>query len=159
MFSVMFILETAYHISVEYMWKTHVSTLIFLSAINEFPRGPCGITWEPNFRRAKPRLLRGVRPLFAALFRKTNTKVPLSCLSWLDVHVIGSWNPICSTPSIPPDSKDHGAKMEPTWALSVPGRPHIGPMNLAIRAVAPENLVTKLLHYIILFFWKQIVAF
>ena len=31
-----------------------------------------------------------------------------------------------------PDSKVHGANMEPTWVLSSPGGPHVGPMNLAI---------------------------
>ena len=34
-----------------------------------------------------------------------------------------------------PDSKVHGAKMGPTWVLSAPGGPHVGPMNLAIWAV------------------------
>ena len=33
-----------------------------------------------------------------------------------------------------PDSKVHGANMGPTWALSDPDGPHVGPMNLAIRA-------------------------
>ena len=32
-----------------------------------------------------------------------------------------------------PDSKDHGANMGPTWVLSAPDGPHLGPMNLAIR--------------------------
>ena len=32
-----------------------------------------------------------------------------------------------------PDSKVHVAHMGPTWVLSAPGRPHVGPMNLAIR--------------------------
>ena len=32
-----------------------------------------------------------------------------------------------------PDSKVHVANMEPTWVLSAPGGPHVGPMNLAIR--------------------------
>ena len=34
-----------------------------------------------------------------------------------------------------PDSKFQVAHMEPTWVLSTPGRPHVGLMNLAIRAV------------------------
>ena len=34
-----------------------------------------------------------------------------------------------------PDSKVHMAHMGPTWVLSAPGRPHVGPMNLAIRDV------------------------
>ena len=33
-----------------------------------------------------------------------------------------------------PDSKVHGANMGPTWVLSAPDGPHVGPMNLAIRA-------------------------
>ena len=32
-----------------------------------------------------------------------------------------------------PDSKVHVAHMGPTWVLSAPGGPHVGPMNLAIR--------------------------
>ena len=35
-----------------------------------------------------------------------------------------------------PDSKVHGAYMGPTWVLSAPAGPHIGPMNLAIKAVS-----------------------
>ena len=33
-----------------------------------------------------------------------------------------------------PDSKVHGTNMGPTWVLSAPDGPHVGPMNLAIRA-------------------------
>ena len=32
-----------------------------------------------------------------------------------------------------PDSKVHGTNMRPTWVLSAPDGPHVGPMNLAIR--------------------------
>ena len=32
-----------------------------------------------------------------------------------------------------PDSKIHGTNIGPTWVLSSPGGPHVGPMNLAIR--------------------------
>ena len=32
-----------------------------------------------------------------------------------------------------PDSKVHGANLGPTWVLSVPDGPQVGPMNLAIR--------------------------
>ena len=31
-----------------------------------------------------------------------------------------------------PDSKVHGAHMGPTWVLSAPDGPHVGPMYLAI---------------------------
>ena len=32
-----------------------------------------------------------------------------------------------------PDSKVHGTNMGPTWVLSAPDGPHVGPMNLAIK--------------------------
>ena len=39
-----------------------------------------------------------------------------------------------------PDSKVHGANKGPTWVLSAPDEPHVGPMNLAIREVImPTN--------------------
>ena len=34
----------------------------------------------------------------------------------------------------PPDSKVHGVNMGPTWVPSSPDGPHVGPINLAIRA-------------------------
>ena len=40
-----------------------------------------------------------------------------------------------SKPGMHPDSKVRGANMGPTWVLSAPVGPHIGLMNLAIRAV------------------------
>ena len=32
-----------------------------------------------------------------------------------------------------PNSKVHGANSGPTWVLSAPDGPHVGPMNLVIR--------------------------
>ena len=47
-----------------------------------------------------------------------------------------------------PDSKVHVAHMGPTWVLSAPGRPHVGPMNLAIHPldwgrspILPKNTI------------------
>ena len=37
-------------------------------------------------------------------------------------------------PSVP-DSKIHLGNMGPTWVLSAPDEPHVGPMKLAIRVV------------------------
>ena len=34
-----------------------------------------------------------------------------------------------------PDSKVHGANKGPTWVLSAPDGPHVGPMDLAIGEV------------------------
>ena len=38
-----------------------------------------------------------------------------------------------------PESKVHVAHMGPTWVLLAPGRPHVGPMNLAMRETIPEE--------------------
>ena len=46
-------------------------------------------------------------------------------------HYLNQWWPS----SLAPDNKVHGANMGPTWVLSAPGGPHVGPMNLAIRGV------------------------
>ena len=37
-----------------------------------------------------------------------------------------------------PDSKVHVAHMGPTWVLSTPGWPHVGPMNFVIRGVSQD---------------------
>ena len=44
----------------------------------------------------------------------------------------GPWSPH-------PDSKVHGANMGPTWVLSAPDGPHVGPINLAIGAVLDHD--------------------
>ena len=46
---------------------------------------------------------------------------------------------ICTTY---PDSKVHGANMGPTWVLSAPDGPHVGPMNLATRVVASDSQIS-----------------
>ena len=38
-----------------------------------------------------------------------------------------------------PDTKIRGANMGPTWVLSAPEGPHVGPMNLAIREDITES--------------------
>ena len=43
-----------------------------------------------------------------------------------------SWRRISD---VVPESKVHGANMGPTWVLSSPDGPHVGPMNFAIRGV------------------------
>ena len=45
----------------------------------------------------------------------------------------------CWPAKIHPDSKVHGANMGPTWVLSAPDGPHVGPMNLAIGAILRAN--------------------
>ena len=42
---------------------------------------------------------------------------------------------------INPDNKVHGANTGPTWVLSAPDGPHVGPMNVAIREVILRNVV------------------
>ena len=47
-----------------------------------------------------------------------------------------------------PDSKVHGANMGPTWVLSAPDWPHVGPMNLAIWVVNfPQKRASNIEHW------------
>ena len=48
------------------------------------------------------------------------------------IYGMRTWSVDMSVYGIP-DSKVHGANMGPTWVLSAPDGPHVGPMNLAIR--------------------------
>ena len=48
---------------------------------------------------------------------------------WYDSSCLKVWHIYITIP----DSKVHVAHMGPTWVLSTPGVPHVGPMNLAIR--------------------------
>ena len=45
--------------------------------------------------------------------------------------IIRSLNPLHSNP----DSKVHGANMGPSWVLSAPDGPHVGPMNIVIKDI------------------------
>ena len=40
------------------------------------------------------------------------------------------------------DSKIHGDNMGPTWVLSAPDGPHVGPMNLAIRILVWNDAIS-----------------
>ena len=47
-----------------------------------------------------------------------------------------------------PDSKVHVDNMGPTWVLSAPDGPHVGPMNLAITEVTKNFFSQPVLHTI-----------
>ena len=49
------------------------------------------------------------------------------------MHSSSRWLCHCQWKHPNPDSKVHGANMGPTWVLSAPDGPHVGPVNLAIR--------------------------
>ena len=49
--------------------------------------------------------------------------------------------------NIVPDNKVHVTNMGPTWVLSVPGRPHVGLMNFAIRESVSYMLRASLGQY------------
>ena len=64
-------------------------------------------------------------------------KIPISyqCIyTYIYIYIESSYilNKVLPFPTDVPDSKSHGANMGFTWVLSSPGRPHVGPMNLAI---------------------------
>ena len=53
---------------------------------------------------------------------------------------------VCSSLGNTPDSKVHGDNMGPTWALSAPDGPHVGPMNRAIRIQNTVQEICKFGH-------------
>ena len=59
---------------------------------------------------------------------------PYKMLQWSVLKKTGSIHNV-------PDSKVHGANMGPTWYLSAPDGPHVGPMNLAIRGLLHLNAI------------------
>ena len=58
----------------------------------------------------------------------------MGCLLWCQIliYILTQLPQWCLQYHVP-DSKDHEANMGPTWVLSAPGGPHVGPMNLVIR--------------------------
>ena len=54
-------------------------------------------------------------------------------------NVVGAGSDsVCLAEGVLPDSKVHGTNMGSTWVLSAPDGPHVGPMNLAIRALVVQ---------------------
>ena len=62
-------------------------------------------------------------------FTRNLMEISLHCISF-SVNQIATILALTSHKSIP-DSKVQLAPMGPTWVLSAPGEPHVGPMNLA----------------------------
>ena len=52
-----------------------------------------------------------------------------------------------------PDSKVHGTNMGPTWVLSAPDGPHVGPMNLVTRDVVLCTTMHTMYQFWIEFNW------
>ena len=99
--------------------------------------------------------------MFRYLIKSSVTEVPKSCLIYLTVHLFtqkmlscGYRNPHYKPKTVwhlsqvnngnsytnamlssYPHSKVHGANMEPTWVLSAPDGPRVGPMKIADRVV------------------------
>ena len=46
-----------------------------------------------------------------------------------------------------PDSKVHGANMGPTWVLSAPDGPHVGPINFAIRVNNRNTYISRISYW------------
>ena len=59
---------------------------------------------------------------------------------------------------IVPDSKVHVANKGPTWFLSAPGAPHVGPMGIAIRGVIiSSNVYLPVLYYQLVACWGHAI--
>ena len=55
--------------------------------------------------------------------------------AWSHIYVSIGSSLFEATTRCLPDSKVYGANMGPIWGRQDPGRPNVGPMNFAIRAV------------------------
>ena len=53
-----------------------------------------------------------------------------------------------------PDRKIHVANMGPTWVLSAPGGPHVGPMNLAIRECNLRHPLSNVMSSFTIHWWN-----
>ena len=65
----------------------------------------------------------GTKPLSEAILSKVFCGIRLKAVSQKSAHELKRNNP---------DNTVHGSNMGPTWVLSSPGGPHVGPMNLVI---------------------------
>ena len=57
-----------------------------------------------------------------------------------------------------PESKVHGANVGPIWVLSAPGRPHVGPINLALRGILLINCILLNKYFKQKWTWKDHVG-
>ena len=73
-------------------------------------------------------------------------------VSWYGIGTMWQCALVSCTPSqsILADSKVHGANMGPTWVLSAPDGPHVGPTNLAIRVALGVSCSFVERHYVFL---------
>ena len=53
-----------------------------------------------------------------------------------------------------PDSKVHVTNMGPTWVLSAPGGPHVGPTNFVIRVVCALSSMSKVVIFVVSIVWS-----
>ena len=86
-----------------------------------------------------------IQPVFGPLWRTQNTRwyTNGTYFSVFSLAYAYRFSSIYNTLSIArkyPDSKVHGANMGPTWVLSAPDGPHIGPMNLVVRVYIQSTL-------------------
>ena len=105
--------------------------------------------------------------LFSLFLRRVGSGIhswllsKLQVIIWTDINEhfwIGrtwhNWKYMTGMITIPPSfpkSKVHGANIGPTWVLSPPGGPHVGPINLAVKVTR----CGRWLHFdcVLLSFW------
>ena len=117
-------------------WRHHAVTLIWISM---------SAIWKFFRQEILSSYFKSLQPITAMTNDHPNILIhlPLDCLfsslcrmkskETSQLHIISFlWRE--STGDCP-DSKVHGANMGPTWVLSAPAGPHVGPINLAIRVV------------------------
>ena len=122
---------TCAHISVTLVVKCLYNTIIVLQPTHRHCIGSsrfsyCHITCNIASHQTVPQIAKFMGPTWSP---------PRSC-RWscrpLPLFLLSHYMQYCITSDCTPDSKVHGANMEPTSVLSAPDGLHVGPMNLAI---------------------------
>ena len=94
-----------------------------------------------SLRPILPRLVVAKWQLYAGV-TCSDFSHPDDVTMWTGIWGRGSFTAlwqVCASLTHDPDNKVHGAIMGPTWDLSVPDGPHVGPMKLGIGGVTAEE--------------------
>ena len=118
----------------KFVWNFKGHLWNFTLYIEPIPYKMCTIPWCPKFNA-----IIGIHYFLYNCYQfAAKIAQHVFCTKWHVIYYVINLLSLCITHSdtiilavTNPDSKVHGANMGPTWVLSAPDRPHVGPMNLA----------------------------
>ena len=99
---------------------------------NKIKMCSCGCNWRYVIIVSGNGQAANALPFYGPLIKANNPRHNVVCLPFACTLFVLFFPHVCQLYDNP-DSKVHGANMGPTWVLSAPDGPHVGPMNLALR--------------------------